>query len=549
MIAVLFNIYLYAILFSSSRQVQTLLLGQEDQEEYPPYCIRWHARALPSSLRHQLLRRCHGSVFPSSDTATHDFYPRLNSGISEASVRFNLGLFLALRNNNPDLQVYFDHGADHQRQFVAGCILCWFKAAGISYQDLLQCVHAEHQADFKSIWEDVHEAYSRTGPASLRRMYVRGPLPTDIDVRWIDDGARDVPILSRTRDSAVLTAQWLNMLLLHFKLPSPEPFEAEDLVIESTEGLQAGRRLETALATISKAVGAALRRDLCGTQAPLVIALADGKFDTLQLVTRVTVLADFVLLLRTSTVPSETPMKIGHFFEQLVSALAEEQQGFEPADANIAALFDAFFLLHGLTSENEGLEIEALAKAYQTYHLPVSAQTMEEVRWLHENYYGRRDKASGSIKCRIPRFAMVCDRITNIQQLQLRKVTFQRHLEKTQFVGELFAKDFDVSPPYLLQSNMQLLCSLPAGKGRREDFTDLNFDEAAARQELQLDEGSPTFFAEVGSDVGRSLGASTRTYGQFEWPDLRSLNASDWRGTCPVISAADVVQIVSEPWA
>ena len=195
------------------------------------------------------------------------------------------------------------------------------------------------------------------------------------------------------------------------------------------------------------------------------------------------------------------------------------------------------------------LEMEALAKAYQTYNLPVSAQTMEEVRWLHENYYGRRDKASGSVKCRIPRFAMVCDHIANIQRLQLRKVTFQRHLEKTQFVGELFAQDFDVSPPYLLQSNMQLLCSLPAGNLRkREDLSADLPDEAAARHDLQLDEGSPAFFAEVGSD-GRSIGSSTRTYGRFDWPDLRSLNASDWKGTCPVISAGDVVQIVSEPWA
>lgn len=39
-------------------------------------------------------------------------------------------------------------------------------------------------------------------------MYVRGPLPTDIDVRWID-GTGDVPIFARSRDSAVLTA-WLS---------------------------------------------------------------------------------------------------------------------------------------------------------------------------------------------------------------------------------------------------------------------------------------------------------------------------------------------------
>ena len=410
------------------------------------------------------------------DTAAHDFYPRLNSGVSEVNLRFNLGLMLALRSSNQDLQVYFDHGADHQRQFVAGCILSWFKAAGISYHDLLECVRLEDQTDFTSLWEEVHEAYSRTGPASLRRMYVRGPLPTDIDVRWIDEGARDVPILVRTRDSAVLTAQWLNMLLLHFKLSHPEPFEAEDLVVETSSGLQAGRHLDSALATISEAVGSALRRDLCAKDSTLVIALSDGKFDTLQLVTRVTVLADFVLLLRRSTMATETPMKIGHFFQQMVRALAN-QQGEEPPEAHLAALFDAFFLLHGLTSENEGLEVEALAKAYQAFNLPVSAQTMEEVRWLHENYYGRKEKASGNIKCRLPRFATVCERIASIQRLDLRKVTFQRHLEKTQFVGELFAKDFDVNPPYLLQSNMQLLCSMPL-TFHREDRSSEVQDEA-----------------------------------------------------------------------
>ncbi|CAK9081931.1 ANK_REP_REGION domain-containing protein [Durusdinium trenchii] len=520
---------------SASIQVQTLLLGQEDQEEYPPYCIRWHARAVPPPLRHQLLRRCHRSVVPVLDTAAHDFYPRLNSGISEANLRFNLGLMLALRSNNPDLQVYFDHGADHQRQFVAGCILSWFKAAGISYHDLLECVRPEDQADFTSLWEEVHEAYRRTGPASLRRMYVRGPLPTDIDVRWIDEGARDVPILARTRDSAVLTAQWLNMLLLHFKLSSPEPFEAEDLVVETASGLQVGKRLDSALATISEAVGSALRRDLSAKESALVIALADGKFDTLQLVTRVSVLADFVLLLRTSTMAAETPMKIGHFFEQLIRAFAH-QQGPEPPDAHIAALFDAFFLLHGLTSENEGLEVEALAKAYQAYNLPVSAQTMEEVRWLHENYYGRKEKTSG-IKCRLPRFATVCDRIATIQRLELRKVTFQRHLEKTQFVGELFAKDFDVNPPYLLQSNMQLLCSLPLTV-HREDLGEQ--DEAVHEVQEAI-----SFFCEVGSDQAATSAA--RSYGgfnggQWEWPDL----GADWKEPCPVISAANVVEIVSE---
>ena len=166
---------------------------------------------------------------------------------------------------------------------------------------------------------------------------------------------------------------------------------------------------------------------------PLVVPLGEGKYDTLRLVTRITVLADFVFLLRSSTVGAETSSKIGQFFGCMVGALAS---GDALADTHLAALFDAFFLLHGLTSENEGIEVEALAKAYQVHNLPVSAQTLKEVEWLHENYYGRRDKATGSVKCRLQRFSTVCDHITNIRSLPLQKVAFQRHFAKTQFVGE-----------------------------------------------------------------------------------------------------------------
>lgn len=542
---------------SSAIKVQTLLLGQEDQEEYPPYCIRWHARALPTSLKKQLLRQCSGSVAPLLDTSLHDFYPRVNSGMGEANLRFNLGLLLALRFGNPDLQVYFDHGADIQRQFLAGCILCWCKAAGFSFPELLSCVQAENQEDFRSLWQEIHEAYSRTGPASLRRMYVRGPLPTDIDVRWIDDGGKDVPILARTRDSAVLTAQWCNMLLLHFKLTHPEPFKPQDFVVSEGDRLQAGPRLQSALASISEAVGAALRIELFADVAnpSLVVPLGEGKYDTLRLVTRITVLADFVFLLRSSTVGAETSSKIGQFFGCMVGALAS---GDALADTHLAALFDAFFLLHGLTSENEGIEVEALAKAYQVHNLPVSAQTLKEVEWLHENYYGRRDKATGSVKCRLQRFSTVCDHITNIRSLPLQKVAFQRHFAKTQFVGELLADDSDASPPYLRHSKLQLLCTLSVG-GRghaanghngheAENVEDLRADWADSHEAAQDQDAASSFFVEVGGDCGRMAGTTTsRSYGQWDLPDLASLHAADWKEKCPVISATDVIEIVSKP--
>ena len=535
---------------SSAIKVQTLLLGQEDQEDYPPYCIRWHARALPVSLKKQLLRQCNGLVAPLMDTSVHDFYPRVNSGMGEANLRFNLGLLLALRFGNPDLQVYFDHGADIQRQFLAGCILCWCKAAGFSFPELLSCVKTENQEDFRTLWQETHEAYGRTGPASLRRMYVRGPLPTDIDVRWIDDGGKDVPILARTRDSAVLTAQWCNMLLLHFKLTGFEPFTPQDFVISGGElqGLQAGPRLQTALCSVSEAVGSALRAELLAdaTTSTLVVPLGEGKYDTLRLVTRITVLADFVFLLRASTVGAETSAKIAQFFASMVGALAK---GDALADTHLAALFDAFFLLHGLTSENEGLEVEALAKAYQTHNLPVSAQTLKEVEWLHENYYGRKDKTTSSVKCRLQRFATVCEHIASIRSLPLQKVAFQRHFAKTQFVGELLAEESDASPPYLRHSKLQLLCTLPSvgsrGHGQEADNGD---DTRTDLQEIVQDNDA-AFFVEVGGDCGTRMtgnNGTARNYGQWDLPDLASLHAADWKEKCPVISATDVIEIVSK---
>ena len=195
--------------------------------------------------------------------------------------------------------------------------------------------------------------------------------------------------------------------------------------------------------------------------------------------------------------------------------------------------------------------MEALAKAYQTHNLPVSAQTLKEVEWLHENYYGRKDKASSSVKCRLQRFSTVCERISSIRSLPLQKVAFQRHFAKTQFVGELLAEDSDASPPYLRHSKLQLLCTLPSLSSRGLGQEPESDDFRAADLDADKDKDA-TFFVEVGGDCGtRAAGSSatTRSYGQWDLPDLASLHASDWREKCPVISATDVIEIVSKPGA
>lgn len=107
----------------------------------------------------------------------------------------------------------------------------------------LRRVRPEDQAGFTSLWEEIHETYRRTGPLCEGCMF-GGPGPQTLTYAGSTRGARDVTLSWRKHvDSVVLTAQWLNMLLLHFKLSSPEPFEVEDLVVETGSfGLQVGKR-------------------------------------------------------------------------------------------------------------------------------------------------------------------------------------------------------------------------------------------------------------------------------------------------------------------
>jgi len=531
----------------SAIEVKTVLLGQEDCEEYPPYSLRWHARVIPAPLREKLVRKCRDDVNKIKDATQHDFYPRVASGMSEQAFRLNLGMLQTLTQDNDDLQLYFDHGAESQRQFLAACIICWFKAAGIEFADLLSCVSSQEREHFMNLWRDLHASFRKVGPMSLRKMYVRGPLPSDIDVRWVDEGAADVAIFARTRDSALLTAQWLNMLVMHFGLQDPAPFTPEDLVRSPGPmggGLLPGPRLEGALELISLATGRALRRDLAADTKGakhLVVPLSTGKFDTLNLVTRIAVLTDFIAMLRS------TPGSVEKFFSALVAALAAED-GSCPSDQHFAALFDTFFSLHGLTPENQAVEIEHLAHAYHTNELPLGSSTLEEIRWLHENYYGRRDKATGKVAPRLPRFAQVCERLTRIRNLPLKAVPFGRHFASSTFVGELVGDEHDrsaaLSTPYLQQRHFQLMCvrsskdwAASATNQTQEDVGGAGMSDSAFAMGSAPDD---EFFVATGEDGGLVRGSGGGTHRQWDWPEATEVA---WQDSCPVISAPEIVEV------
>ena len=530
----------------SAIKVETLLLGQEDCADYPPYCLRWHGRALPAPLRERLLRRCHEDVAPLADHTQHHFYPRVDAGVNEQNFRHNLGLLQTLTQDNEHLQPYFDHGSDGQRQFIAACIKCWFKAAGFDFADLFSCVKPERREYFKSLWADFSAAYKRDGPLQMRRMYVRGPLPTNIDVRWVEEGAADVPIFAKTRDSALLTAQWLNMLDVHFGLESA-PFSPEDLVRVSGPrggGITAGPRLEGALEDVSRAVGGALSRLLAADareQALVKLLPHEGegqRFDSLRLVTKVAVLTDFIAVLR------NTPGSVAKFFGTLAKALADvDNKGPKPEGIGFAALFDAFFLLLGLAEGSA--DIEELFWAYDANGLPVTDQNFEEMRWLHENFYGHRQR-DGTVTPRQEAFSDICARITRFRTKPPIQVKAQRHFAKTVFVGERLESAESTAPPYLQQLHFQLLCdrparqegSLPGSPSKLHDSD--GAVSAGGSLTFSLGRDDDGFFTATGEEGGPHRAPSGAAHRQWERPEAAE---TAWTDGCPVISAEDIAEI------
>lgn len=52
-----------------------------------------------------------------------------------------------------------------------------------------------------------------------------------------------------------------------------------------------------------------------------------------------------------------------------------------------AALYDALFLLFGVTPENKALEMLSVTKHFNRQELSGSAQALREIVWLRDNYY------------------------------------------------------------------------------------------------------------------------------------------------------------------
>lgn len=222
-------------------QEDFFIVAQEGNSHWPPYCLRWHYRPLPHQLRDGLIQAMSqkATVVP----VTASLYPRVSEGVSEEILRHNLGIFLALAKS----------AAAHEAM-LASIILAWLAAFGLNTDHVARCL----QHDLKAKWHASLGSFRKQITPQLRKTCTLGPLPTYVDVKWVEDTQQvQTSLFKKSKTSAQLTAQWLNNILLHAEL-NVNPFEAEDLVesMGDREGdVREGSRWSTALSDVASAWG------------------------------------------------------------------------------------------------------------------------------------------------------------------------------------------------------------------------------------------------------------------------------------------------------
>ena len=231
---------------STSQSPETLqedffIVAQEGNSHWPPYCLRWHYRPLPHQLRAGLIEAMYqkATVVP----VTASLYPRVSEGVSEEILRHNLGIFLALAKS-----------AGSHQAMLASIILAWLAAFGLNTDHVANCL----QHDLKAKWHSSLGSFRKQITPQLLKTCTAGPLPTYVDVKWVEDAQQvQTSLFKKSKTSAQLTAQWLNNILLHAEL-NVNPFEAEDLVesMGDREGdVREGSRWSAALSDVASAWG------------------------------------------------------------------------------------------------------------------------------------------------------------------------------------------------------------------------------------------------------------------------------------------------------
>lgn len=197
---------------------ELLLVAQEANETFPPYSVLWHYRPLLGEyevLKKQLLSSCKGSITAWTASELTDAVktlPQLCEGLSLSTFKHNAALLRNLTAAHKRLAA----GASTQAVHVGLCIWAWFAAAGISpLQDLPACMATTSdkdalEAELSHLQSIVKSEQASRG--SQARNCVFGPLPTYVDVRWVDESVADVLLFKLSEESAAFTSQLLNMV-------------------------------------------------------------------------------------------------------------------------------------------------------------------------------------------------------------------------------------------------------------------------------------------------------------------------------------------------
>ena len=471
-------------------QEDFFIVAQEDNPQWPPYCLRWHYRPLPHQLRDRLIEAMSqkATVVP----VTASLYPRVSEGVSEEILRHNLGIFLALAKS-----------AGSHEAMLASIILAWLAAFGLDTNHVAKCL----QPDLKAKWHSSLGSFRKQITPQLQKECTLGPLPTYVDVKWVESQDVQASLFKKLKASAQLTAQWLNNILLHAEL-NVSPFEAEDLV-ESTgdrEGdVREGCRWSTALSDVASAWGRKVADRLAREDNRLIQwkrGSGAPQVDTGGLTSFLSLFADFNRILKSylwqwidricmsavslqvcfrnqvfknkwmipfgfvgcclicwSRVETEQRFGIGILLRnaQLVEKLfhafldgyggALRGQSGDKAKECCAVLYDAFFLLFGVTPENKAMEMLSITRNFKQQNLSGSAQACREILWLLDHYYKDR-----------PDLGETTRHLEDLVKLQLPKHEIRRFFSEahpiTDCLGQfLGGSGIQRSPPSYLQAD------------------------------------------------------------------------------------------------
>lgn len=143
------------------------------------------------------------------------------------------------------------------------------------------------------------------------------------------------------------------------------------------------------------------------------------------------------------------PQLVEKLFHAFLDGFGEALRGQsgDKAKECCAVLYDAFFLLFGVTPENKAMEMLSITRNFKQQNLSGSAQAWREIVWLLDNYYKAR-----------PDLGETTRHLEDLVKLQLEKYEIRRFFSEahpiTDCLGQfLGGSGIQRSPPSYLQAD------------------------------------------------------------------------------------------------